>query len=56
MSWAMVGRTTVRMPEPMVLRRDIPIRRTIIKEALRREISVGPSPSVKRSVFCWEDS
>ena len=55
MSWAMVGRATVRMPEPMVLRKDTPVRRTIIREALLREISVGPSLSAKRPVFCWED-
>lgn len=55
MSWAMVWRARVRMPEPMVLRKDTPVRRTIIEETLLRETSVGPSLSAKRSVLCWEN-
>lgn len=37
----MVGRATVRMPEPMVFRKDTPARRIIIREALLREIAGG---------------
>ncbi len=48
MSWAMVGRATVRMPEPMVLRKETPVRRMIIREALVREIWRGMTTSLEK--------
>ena len=59
MSWAMVGRATVRMPEPMVLRKDTPVSMMIIREALLREISAGTameatSLSAWREAPCWD--